>query len=76
MIYRSVWVLCKDAFCTFGQNLRYHICLIYVQKIGIMYLLEVLNGMIQCTKRVGRGFPNTDNFINMIWFKHGRLDIA
>jgi len=37
--------------------------------------LEGLNGMIQTTKRVGRGFPNTLNFIYMVYFKHGRLPI-
>ena len=37
--------------------------------------LEGLNGMIQTTKRVGRGFPNTLNFIYMVYFKHGRLTI-
>ena len=37
--------------------------------------LEGLNGMIQTTKRIGRGYPNTQNFITMIFFRHGRLDI-
>lgn len=37
--------------------------------------LEGLNGMIQTTKRIGRGYPNTDNFITMVFFRHGRLDI-
>ena len=37
--------------------------------------LEGLNGMRQTTKRVGRGFPNTLNFIYMAYFKHGRLSI-
>jgi len=37
--------------------------------------LEGLNGMIQSTKRTGRGYPNTDNFIRMIFFRHGRLDV-
>jgi len=36
--------------------------------------LEGLNGMIQTTKRIGRGYPNTANFISMIYFRHGRLD--
>lgn len=36
--------------------------------------LEGLNGMIQTTKRVGRGFPNTENFIYTIYFKHGRFE--
>ena len=36
--------------------------------------LEGLNGMIQTTKRIGRGYPNTSNFISMIYFRHGRLD--
>ena len=37
--------------------------------------LEGLNGMIQSTKRIGRGYPNTDNFIRIIYFRHGRLDV-
>ena len=37
--------------------------------------LEGLNGMIQTTKRIGRGYPNTQNFMTMIFFRHGRLDI-
>jgi len=37
--------------------------------------LEGLNGMIQTTKRIGRGYPNTQNFITMVFFRHGRLDI-
>jgi len=36
--------------------------------------LEGLNGMIQTTKRIGRGYPNTQNFMTMIFFRHGRLD--
>lgn len=37
--------------------------------------LEGLNGMIQTTKRIGRGYPNTQNFITMVFFRHGRLNI-
>jgi len=37
--------------------------------------LEGLNGMIQTTKRIGRGYPNTSNFISMIYFRHGRLGV-
>jgi len=37
--------------------------------------IEGLNGMIQTTKRIGRGYPNTRNFITMIFFRHGRLGI-
>lgn len=37
--------------------------------------LEGLNGMIQTTKRIDRGFPNTRNFMDMILFKHGHLDV-
>lgn len=37
--------------------------------------MEGLNGMIQTTKRMARGYPNTQNFISMIYFRHGRLDI-
>lgn len=37
--------------------------------------LEGLNGMIQTTKRIGRGYPNTHNFITMVFFRHGRLNI-
>ena len=38
--------------------------------------LEGLNGMIQTTKRIARGYRNIRNFITMIYFRHGRLDIG
>ena len=38
-------------------------------------LPEGPNGMIQMTKCIGRGYPNTDNFITMVFFRHGRPDI-
>lgn len=74
------WVLDKghDRMKAVARTVRYH-----VEKILNWYdckmsngFIEGLNGMIQCTKRVGRGYPNTDNFINVIWFKHGRLDLV
>jgi transposase len=37
--------------------------------------LEGLNGMIQTTKRIARGYSNMRNFITMIYFRHGRLDM-
>jgi len=46
----------------------------YIHKMSNGFL-EGLNGMIQTTKRIGRGYPNTQNFMTMIFFRHGRLDI-
>ena len=66
-----------DRMKAVARTVRYHVREILNWYDCRMYngFIEGLNGMIQCTKRVGRGFPNTDNFINMIWFKHGRLEI-
>lgn len=37
--------------------------------------LEGLNGMIQTTKRMARGYRNIGNFITMIYFRHGRSGV-
>ena len=46
----------------------------YYERMSNGYL-DGLNGMIQTTKRIGRGYPNTENFIKIVYFKHGKLDI-
>ena len=38
-------------------------------------IVEAINGNIQMLKRSGRGYPNTDNFITMIFLRCGKLSL-
>ena len=38
-------------------------------------IVEAINGKIQMLKRSGRGYPNTDNFIAMIFLRCGKLSL-
>lgn len=38
-------------------------------------VVEAINGKIQMLKRSGRGYPNIDNFITMIYLRCGKLPL-
>ena len=38
-------------------------------------IVEAINGKIQMLKRSGRGYPNIDNFITMIYLRCGKLSL-
>ncbi|MCI7069921.1 MAG: transposase, partial [Bacteroides pyogenes] len=38
--------------------------------------LEGINSKIQLAKRRARGYSNVDNFIRMIYYMSGKLDMA
>lgn len=38
-------------------------------------VVEAINGKIQMLKRMGRGYPNTHNFITMVYLRCGKLSL-
>lgn len=62
-------------FMKFGRTImvhKYGIINFCVTKIS-NGILEGINNKIQVAKRRARGYRNTDNFINMIYFLCGKL---
>ncbi len=63
------------AFISFAKTVKTHLSGIinYVETHITNAILESINNKIQMTKRRARGYRNTDNFINMIYFLCGKL---
>ena len=64
-----------QAFISFSKTVRAHLIGItnYVETKINNAILESINNKIQMAKRRARGYRNTDNFINMIYFLCGKL---
>jgi len=62
-------------FMTFAKTVKSHISGIinFVETHITNAILESINNKIQLAKRRARGYRNTDNFINMIYFLCGKL---
>lgn len=63
------------AFMDFAKTVKAHLSGIinYVETHITNAILESINNKIQMAKRRARGYRNTDNFINMIYFLCGKL---
>lgn len=63
------------AFMKFAKTVKSHLSgIINFVETGITNaILESINSKIQMAKRRARGYRNTDNFINMIYFLCGKL---
>ncbi len=79
-IFIEQW--CRDVelsniqpFMKFARTIKAHLTGIinYVETNITNAILESINSKIQMAKRRARGFRNTDNFINMIYFHCGKL---
>lgn len=64
-----------QAFISFSKMVRAHISGItnFIETQITNAILESINNKIQMAKRRARGYRNTDNFINMIYFLCGKL---
>ena len=64
-----------QAFMDFAKTVKAHLSGIinYVETHITNAILESINNKIQMAKRRARGYRNTDNFINMIYFLCGKL---
>jgi len=62
-------------FMSFAKTVQSHLSgIINFVETGITNaILESINSKIQMAKRRARGYRNTDNFINMIYFLCGKL---
>jgi len=62
-------------FMNFAKTAKSHLSGIinFVETRITNAILESINSKIQMAKRRGRGYRNTDNFINMIYFLCGKL---
>ena len=62
-------------FMDFAKTLKSHLSGIsnFVETHLTNAILESINNKIQMAKRRARGYRNTDNFINMIYFLCGKL---
>lgn len=66
------------AFMTFAKTVKAHWFGIihFVESRLSNGILEGINNKIQLAKRRARGYRNTDNFINMIYFLCGKLNFS
>ena len=64
-------------FMSFAKTLKSHLSGIinFVKTRITNAILESINSKIQMAKRRARGYRNTDNFINMIYFLCGKLKL-
>ena len=64
-----------QAFIDFAKTVKAHLSGIinFVETHITNAILESINNKIQMAKRRARGYRNTDNFINMIYFLCGKL---
>ena len=62
-------------FMDFAKTVKAHLSGIinFVETQITNAILESINNKIQMAKRRARGYRNTDNFINMIYFLCGKL---